>query len=75
MELAGHVPGGAIKTKRLKEISVKESRNEGLHSPPCRGAAVEGGEGLAGFGDWLLARSHILLFLLVVRVNQSVEMG
>lgn len=33
MELAGHVPGGAIKTERLKEISAKESRDRSLAQP------------------------------------------
>lgn len=34
MELAGHVPGRAIKTERLKEIPAKESRDESSAQPP-----------------------------------------
>lgn len=34
MELAGHVPGGAIKTERLKEIPAKESRDGSSAQPP-----------------------------------------
>ena len=75
MELAGRVPGGAIETEKLKEISAKESRDGGLHSPPCRGAAEQCGGRLAAFGDSLLARCHIPLLPLVARVNQSTEIG
>lgn len=34
MELAGHVPGGAIKTERLEEIPAKESRDGSFAQPP-----------------------------------------
>lgn len=34
MELAGHVPGGAIKTERLKEIPAKESRDGSFAQSP-----------------------------------------
>lgn len=37
MELAGCMPGGAIETERLKEISAKASRDGGLYSPLERG--------------------------------------
>lgn len=75
MDLAGRVPGGAINIERLKEISAKESRNRGLRAPAHRGTTEEGGVGLAAFGDWLLARSHIPLLLLMARINQSMGMG
>lgn len=57
MAVAGCVPGGAIETKRLKEISAKESKDEGewggLHSIPLKMGCRGGWQGACCF--WVLA--------------------
>lgn len=68
MELAGHVPGGAIKTERLKEIPAKESR-DGSFAEGLQRRVVGSSQSLG-----MLAGKNIPLLLLVTR-GRHTEVG